>query len=410
MTITQQSWTKLSIRRSSIAVSAVLAAFGVPVHAETRGGVNVDLSGGVSTNPFDRPGGGSQASALASLGISPWLVIKEEATTVTFNGNARIDQYLSQYGRNDSELASVTVLHRISQETSISGGVQFSSSRSNNRNQLLYRQNNADFVPIAPEPLPDVGVEGILRSKVLRGFLHGDRKISARDTISFDASAQASRYSGLSGSNFNTFTVGTSYSRRLNERTTVLASVTASKADYLGRRIGDSVIVSPQFGLNRQLAAGWKLTATAGVSIVSRNALNNTTVSSTGFAGSLGLCKQSERSVFCLNAGRAAQPTSSGQIGTVNSIAAAYDRTISQHERLGVSLTYGDSDANLTLVPGSSRRTRFAGAAATYSRTINDRLSAFVSPSISRRFDGLAGRKANFQIEAGIRARFGSIR
>src|SRR3546814_14775823 len=64
------------------------------------------------------------------------------------------------------------------------------------------------------------------------------------------------------------------YQRKLSPRTTVTIDTQVMAVDYLGRRTGDSVILSPRAGIRQQLSDRLSLVADAGISYV-RTQLGN---------------------------------------------------------------------------------------------------------------------------------------
>src|SRR3546814_18566342 len=80
------------------------------------------------------------------------------------------------------------------------------------------------------------------------------------------------------------------YQRKLSPRTTVTIDTQVMAVDYLGRRTGDSVILSPRAGIRQQLSDRLSLVADAGISYVRTKLGNGSHSTLVSFAGSVGLC------------------------------------------------------------------------------------------------------------------------
>src|SRR3546814_766867 len=171
--------------------------------------------------------------------------------------------------------------------------------------------------------------------------------------------------------------------------------------DYLGRRTGDSVILSPRAGIRQQLSDRLSLVADAGISYVRTKLGNGSHSTLVSFAGSVGLCDRLPNRSLCVSAGRSAQPTALGGVSTVTTASVNYDARLSRVDRVSLAGRYGRTNEDGVGLPGV-RITDFLGASATYSRDLNDRIAFTVTPGYSKIFDDVQPPSANSSLMFGV--------
>ena len=422
---------------SSFRYAAILALGAgtvcVPVGAQERLTVDVGAGAGVATNPFLQSGS-TEASPSLNLQVTPTYIVDREFTRFRLRGDVSVAQYLRDYGTNDSYSLDADATHRLSSATQVSARVGYINSVVGGFNDagvigrdviipgLTPEPDLVDPVPVVGPDLPIGGLPGVITDPSLGGL--GERRqsyqaglglqtmLSPRDRISFDLSANASRFDGEGFNEFNYFAQRTAYSRVLDEGTEISANILVGRSDYAGTRLGDSTIIQPSVGFSKRLSSGLRLGLEAGVSIVRLNDLTGTDTS-TGASGSVNLCQQDTRWNACLSASRSYVPSSVQGVRPQTAISASGGFRLSARDTFSLRASYsyvGDVVGDPLLTDFADRSTSFFSAKGDYARIISPRLSAFASAGVSRADDDLISRDANLEARVGLRYRFGAIR
>jgi hypothetical protein len=394
------------------AVSACLVAS--EAAAETYATVDISAGGTAATNPYLVNGSDTEAVG-ANLTVDPTIVFEGEATTFRIDGRASIDQYLNRYGTDEALSLSVASKHQINERTTISGNLNFNSSRSVSSNRFLLGQ--VGIGELEPGQFP----EGLIIDPTLAGL--GGRANTFVATFGVDHQLDATSNLSLSGStgwtwvedgfgeDYRNSLLGVRYRKRLSEKTALVGRVEGGYADYRNQDSGDSVFVTSMAGAERQLSETTSLSAQLGASWVSGKTVLGTTDRSLSFAAALDLCKRAETGNGCVTLSRRPQPTAAGGVSTITAVSVSYFRLISAREQISVSANYGRSSGLRSgPVPLANRGSEVIGATASYSRRLSDRLSAYVSPSFTSASDRVAGSRENLQALIGVSYRLGQLR
>lgn len=395
-------------RRMAQIGAGISGLVGILVHApaamaETRGGAELSLGGSVATNPYNQPSGGSDhASGSVVAGIYPWLEQNGERTDAKISGYAVFDQYLGRYSNNLSLATTAEIRHRTSERTQLFASVNGSSSRTSAQQILLERPPLTIEPPLVISPLPDVLADGDKRSTNLRFAAGVSSQLGQRDSINVSGNYGIGRFGSVGTSDFDSYGGSAQYSRTLSERTSVSAAVSVTRYRYLNSA-NSGTLITPTVGFSRSLSSTMRLSANAGIGLVRSNRLG-VTKSETYFSGDVSLCNSGNRTLFCLTAARATQATAVGTVGVVTAISAAFDRRLSERDRFSLSARYSETGLGSAT---TGLTNRFVGAAATWDRSIGQRLKFFVSPSVNKSFGGSGSRPINAQLMAGLRYRLG---
>lgn len=390
-----------------LALATVPGAFGMaaPALADTQAGADVSVSGRIASNPFLQEVAVSSLSG--SVHVDPWLRIIEERTRVELRGAFGANVYTRDQGTDTTAAGRLTASHEISSYVGISGGIGYRWSNASLHNYLLARDSAADEPPLPTAPLPDVTLGGRrTRTQSLDANLGLNVRPSERDQVSLALGAARSKFGSGIASDYDNLTASVGYSRRLSERTSITADVQVARANYLDTRTGDGTIITPQAGLEYQISQRLSVGFSAGASFGRTHRADGSIQKFTSFSGDVRLCNTGQRTVLCLSGGRTAQATAVGGIVTVTNASLSYDYQLGERDTLTLTGRYSKNDIS-TRQLGSANE--FYGASATFARRFNRRISVFVNPSFSKLADKVTPRKANYQLEAGLRFRFGAI-
>lgn len=378
--------------------------------AETRAGVDLATSAKVGTNPD--LAAGTETSVAGSVIVTPWLRMDDELSHVGLLGNIQLEKYTHRSDGNLSAWANLDAQKRLSPYVTIGGNLAY---RRTNRilDDLLSRGvgSTTDIgggtdVVLPTAPVPDVSFGGLqTRSESYEGNLNLSVLASTRGQLSLGLGARASRYDSPDVSGLNMYSAFAGYSHSLSERTSLNASVSYARYDYPGSRIGDGSTVSPLVGVSQKLGPTLTVTANVGVSISRSRRPDNSIRSFTLFSGEFELCKDAERSKYCLNAGRSAESTALGGASASNHVKFSLARSVGERNSLSADVNYIRYDSPTQDVAG--RVSELIGVSASYSHHFRGRLSAFVTPSFVR-LRSSDGPRTNFQVELGLRYRFGA--
>lgn len=381
----------------------------IPGSAMAQDGLQLDLAGGgsASRNPFLQPGDDT-AAAAAYIQADPRFRVSDEISTLVLEATVRVDQYIDRYDASTYASGGLTVTRQISPATSL-------------RARALARtsQNSAsDFFPLngvvtsttpTPSVLPDVSFAGTrTRSNSFEAAVGLDQKLSESEGLTIDLTSAATKYSRFGQSNYRFVTASTDYNRRLSETTWASFSLQVGASDYIGRRAGDGVIITPTAGLKTQLNSRLSLDAKAGVSLTRVTIFGGGHSSKFAPALQAKLCDRASGGETCAFVSHQTQTTAlSGLAGVTNGGFMIF-------RRLNVRDQF-DANVNVTLT-GRATRSSFAQsgpdlvrAGANLTRNFNIRFAAFVSPSYARLFDVGAARRADVAIRVGLRYRLGAI-
>ncbi|MBB5686623.1 hypothetical protein [Sphingobium boeckii] len=388
----------------------------VPGQAMADTTFSADVSAGIntSTNPylFD---GGDTSSVSATVSVSPTVTVKDEAGEFRLTGSLQHEEFFNRYPSAQNYALNAGYDRRLSSELSFSAGAGFRSSVSN-ANQLLNDPLGGGIIdPTLPPVLEDITLNGLRQRQTSFQTRAGFAlRTSALDQFTLDYSGAFTRYPSNSNflNDYDFFGQTLAYSRTLNSRTSVGASVGVSRSNYRGISQGDGIIISPQLTASTKLAARWSLSGSIGTSITRTNTLTRK-ITATTLAGSLSACRAGERSNLCLTGSRAATPTAFGGIRAQTAMGASYSYRVDEKSDISASANYSMASEPLfdTTVPGQTGRSvDFVSTSVTINRKINQRLSGFISGGYSESFEKLLNQRANFQVSAGIRLLIGDRR
>lgn len=402
------------MKKLASSLAAVLLACQAHValaQSEPEATLEVSIGGGVSTNPYLYSD--AETAGSVTLSVSPSIIYEDELGDTILGGNLRVSQYTNRYGSDIAARLEASTRRMLDERTSVSISSSIQTARSAVQDGLIFDNSvTPGSGPLEPPEVPviDTTIAGT-RSRVTNistslGLSHIlDEVSSANASVSLSGA-----YVGDDvGFDYRDASLQLGYDRKLSPRTTLTIGSQFGVVDYLGRRMGDSLIVSPRIGIGQQLSERLNLVAEAGISYVDTDIGAGFHSKNISFAGSIGVCDRGPNQSVCISVGRSAQPTALGGVSTVTTASLSYDRQISAADRLSLSARYGRTNQDGRGLP-FQRVTDLVGALATYTRKLSSRFALTVTPSYTKIYDDLQKRSPNFALMIGLNVIFGKQR
>jgi hypothetical protein len=344
----------------------------------------VDLEAGVgyATNPLLRFGD-STGSGFGRLSVQAVHARSSDRTTAFLSAFGQTHFYTRRYGAQQSLGLSGSLTNRASEKLTIFGGASFSYDKGGQLATQIFGVPELVVIPGIPDPVVVSPGQTDFLSVTGRTY-SANANVGARYTLSAREFISATTgithvifKGGALDSHYTTIPVSLSYDRKLSERTTVGARLSAQTTDWDGPE--NTRTFTPQITMQTLLTESLSFSGAIGVSFTAYdNGIE--TSHSTGLSADASLCSTSEFSSFC---GRA---SISQQAATVAGPARTYSLDVDYSRRLDadqtVRLSAGVSrysSANSVLIGQNFSRSTYMHAAADYSRRLNDRLSGGVN-------------------------------
>lgn len=393
-----------SFERLSRIIAAALAAtpfmFGA-ARADTLSGLTV--SGGLeySSNPY-LLNANAASVARGRVSISPFVEERTARSTLRVATDASFSKFSRQYRDAVDLTAQVGYDNRVTSQLSVRAGIALTSSIGGQYNSVPV------FGAIPPgqtvPPIVDITVVGFQdRTSQAQASAGLTYNIDNKNSISLGYDGAILRYpSTVNRDEYSSIGQNVSYSRVINSRVTMGASVGVSRVNYFGTRVGDAVIISPSINGNLRLSQQWTLSAGVGVSN-SRVNLFVGRLSSTNFSGNLNACRTDSRSNFCLNAGRSSGASSFDGVRVTTTVGASMNYQLSARDTISASGGYSRSTAPRTIFGGASYD--YLSGQTSFARKITDRLTGTVSGGFTQA--SIQGRRSNAFASVGISYSFG---
>lgn len=399
-------------RQALLATAAAVSLTPLAVNAETVAGMDVSLGGTAASNPYLLPGDDT-GSVGANATFRPFVSASDDATTVTLDGFLSLESFFEDYGTDESAEVGASIEHHLNERTTVWADVGFRTSESAARR--FY--GGADLGNLEPGEFPDAAVVDPTLGNVSGRTSQLDVNASLRQLVSANGVLDLNMGLGLtrvesgSGSDYRDTSTMVSYSRRINERTSLRVSLDAGYADYFNRRAGDGLFVTALAGADHQITETMYGSLQVGLSYADVKSLLGGRENMTTWAANFDLCDGLARGTLCIAASRSAQPTSLGGITMVSSIGVSYAREIGIAGNASFTASYaktGMSDSSPILL--GRRESEVANVSGTYSHRLGERVSAFITPSFTANDDEFAAKEENYQVLLGISYHFGQLR
>ncbi len=398
---------------ASVAGAALLPAAAL---ADTRAQVRVSAGAGAQTNAFLFADEQDTGTLSGTIEVEPTIYFEDERTTFRVAGSFLYEQFDNDFGGQDSYGLSGNGNTRIDERTSLNAGVSFRSSRTRAQDFITNGFSALDDLEVNEFPdteFVDPTLAGLrARSESVRANAGIQHILSPRDTLAFGINASQSRTGFLGGSDFREAGAVFGWAHRLSPRTSLQANVSAATVDQLDRSVGDGSYITPLIGVTQQLSSTMSLSLQVGATFSSIVIPGGDKQNDTSLAANASLCNRGQRSTFCLNGGRDAQPTNFGGIRTTSTVGATYSTSFYERDNFSVSARYGRASriGDFEFNPGAAEDSEIYGVSARYRTFLGDRLSAFVSggySDTSSDFD--IERSPNIQVQLGLSYTFGEL-
>ena len=386
--------------------------------------VRVSAEAGVESNPFlvndAVDGDDDDFAAMVGISIEPSIYFTDERSTFRLNSAFRLREYEGSERSNESILVNAGGTNRIDERTILNASASFGTSRS--AVQDVFRTGSPDLLDpvdgIDPEfPDFDPTVAGVDRRTYFYGARASlSRQLSERDAISLGIDANESTIDGSVGNDYRRVGGLVNYARQLTERTSLQSSLTIAKSDLLNQSFGDGISLTPLIGVAQQVNERLSWAASGGITYTEIEDGLGGTFKNTDWAATFQLCNRGERSALCANAARDARPTTFGGLTTSTSASLAYNRQLSQVDRVNLAASYRRSERILQTNPVDDDfllqddTFEFFGVNAGYSRNLTDRLLAFSDVGYTDAIGGTTDREGNFRAVVGLTYVFGGRR
>jgi hypothetical protein len=398
--------------RAPDALLSAFTTFGVLVGgpAAAREQVSVDVATGVagSTNPFLELGRDTEAVS-GFIEVSPLLTIEDEVSVVSVRGVARLSQYSNGYGLESSGSVNLDVTRRQTDRLTLRAGATLRSDRGNTRDVLTGSAILAEPVPGISQQVDDISFIGRrTRTTSVSARAGASYRLTDLDQLDADFGLGAYRFKDPRLSDYRYANQEVGYVRGLSARTSLRASLGLAEVDNLGRRTGDSLIVTPLVGVTQKLSETTRASLAVGPTFTRVRLPDGSHESSTGWAARGSFCADQARGDFCVNLDRGSEPTALGNVQTLTALRFVGDRRLSDRDT--VQLTGNVSRTGGGGVGLRDNKRWFVGASGEYARQFTPRFSAFGRASFADIYDRGLSRRADLRSELGVRYRFGAIR
>ena len=207
-------------------------------------------------------------------------------------------------------------------------------------------------------------------------------------------------WSGYAAGDFRSYGEDLSYNRNLSSTTTVGLTTSIERTDYSGNIGHDATLYRGQLTYSRQLNARLHIRASLGAVYVENEGLKNNTT----FAGDASICRSGELDSLCLSLSRDAYSSVEGGVRTQTSAGLVYSLKLGPRDTLGADVSYGRSGALANIAPARDYLT----ADVTWNEIITQRLSGgIVASARGSTGEGLAV-DPDYSIRAYLRFNLGS--
>lgn len=402
----------LGARRTLLAAAAAFCVVPLAARAETRVSVDVSLGATAASNPYllDGP---DTAAAGAHLTVDPAVFLENDDTSITLDGRLSMEKFFERYGLDESVAVGASGEHRLDERTTLTAEAGFRSSESAARRFF----GGPDLEGLEPGEFPDGAVIdptlGNLAGRTNRLDVSAsvEHLAGPGGVLTATAGLGLTRVESEFGEDYRDSRLDITYARRMTARTSLSATVNAGYVEYFGPRAGDGLFVTALAGGEHQFTESLYLSAQLGASLTAVETPAGGKDTSISWAGNLDLCDRGPRTTLCVTGARSAQPTSLGGLSTVSSIGLSYARSFGTTASVSATARYARSSRfRAALLPAANTTSELAAVSGTYRHNLNQRVSAFVTPSFTSIADEFSDRRENYQMLLGVSYHFGRVR
>ena len=385
-------------------IATVLAAapfFSTGAQAEPTANIGVSGNMEYSNNPYLLDSGNTGA-ARARLSVSPSIEERTARSSLRVSADASYSAFNRRY-RDAIDLSSgVAYSNRLSQQFSVRAGMSLNTSIGSAYSTA------AIFEPPSPTtvvpPIVDLTLIGsqdrTTQAQASAGLTY---TLDSRNSISIGYDGSVLRYPSQVGrSEYSNLRQNVSYSRVVNPRINLGASVSVSRVNYFGGSLGDAVIVSPSLDGTFRVAARWTLSTGVGFTS-SRVDIGIGKLQSTDLSGNVNLCRNDVRTNFCVNAARSTAASSFDGVRTTTTAGVSYSYRLNGRDSLSASGGYSRASAPKRIGGPPSD---FLSGSTSFSRRFSDRMMGNITAGFSRSSFGTT--RSNAFASIGINYNFGN--
>ena len=289
---------------SLIAVVLVVQSHVALAQSEPDATLEVSIGGGVSTNPY--LDSDPETAGSVTLSVSPSILYEDEVGETRLGGNLSLSQYTNRYGSDVAARLEASTRRMLDELTSVSISSSVQTSRSAVQQGLIFSSiTSPGSGPLQPPEIPviDTTIAGT-RSRVtnVNAGIGISRALDELSSVNASIALGGTYIGGDVGFDYRNASAQLGYERKLSERTSVTLGSQFGVVDYLGRRTGDSLIVSPRVGVRQQFSDRLSFIAEVGISYVNTDIGAGFRSKSVSFAGSVGLCDRGPNQNICFSA------------------------------------------------------------------------------------------------------------
>lgn len=377
--------------------------FSAVARADTTSGIGLAGNVEYSNNPYLLTANGTDA-VRARISVSPFIEERTARSSLRVTGDASYSAYNRRYRDAIDLSAQAGYSNRLSQQISVHAGVSINSSVGS-----AYNINPIFEAPVAtnvPPRIIDITIIGSQeRTTQAQASASLNYSIDNKNTISLGYDGSVARYpTSINRSEYSNLRQNFSYSRTINSRINMGASVSVSRVNYFGTSLGDAVIISPSIDGTFRVAAHWTLTGSVGLSS-SRVNLGTGKLTSTDLSGSLNFCRSDIRTNLCLSASRGTAASSFDGVRTSTTAGFSYSYRINARDSISASGGYSRSSGARQLV-GVGVSTDYLSGTTSYSRRFSDRMTGQITGGFSR--SSFQGARSSAYVSFGINYSFGN--
>ena len=405
----------MTFRRGISFAFGTASLLGVSVHAAAQTvqtSADVTVGGSYESNPFLLPDEDVDAGSIF-IKIDPRIEFRDETTTVSLISSFELAYFTNGFDLDERASTELSVETQVNERLRFGSSASFQTSRSTAQDILSGSPSVLGVDGQLPDlPRIDATVAGLrIRNSSADGAINAEYQLTPVSLISGTISGRYSFFSGGLTDDFFETGAGLQYSRQLSEKISIASELDINVVDFNDRAAGDATIFTPTVG------GAWRPNATAtvelqlGISYADFDLGFGQANSQILVAGDISYCDRIDGGSFCLSARRRSQPTGSAGVSASTSGSFAYSRQLSEQDFWSISLLYQrNAQTQTNGFLEEVETSEYAGITTTFSRAIDSRLRASITPSFSRVDRELTGNLSNFSFLAGLTLTFGNER
>ncbi|MEE4538480.1 MAG: hypothetical protein V2J51_08340 [Erythrobacter sp.] len=408
-----------------LAGSATVTLAAVPAMAqEVRSQVEVRAGAGYQSNPFFEGQGAGNAGPTTSVEVDPRILITDEDSRISINGNARLDYFLDDGRTNDSISIRTDAQQRMSERLELNGAASFLTSR------------NALFDAIFDDPaaltddqfLPDpIIIDGTVAGQQIRTTIFqitggGNYQLSPVSSLNGEITSNWTEFDGGFGNSFASTGGTVGYARVISPRTTlsVQGDLSFSRFDGIENEDegvlglgGDAVLAGASVAAQIQLSQTGRLNVQAGFTTVRTDFDVLEPQTSTFASGNVSFCERVLGGSLCLNGSRQVQNTGAGGLAPISTVGIGWSSELSPYDSVSLSARYSVAEQPEVGIGGlfpERGTTRLFGINPSYRRRISDDLRVFLEANYADISGALLDSNEVYGLRVGIAKMFGEVR